>query len=109
MYARVNGRDTLVLPPSYARWCASPENRLGAIARSDTFDIVFPRNGAVFEWNPHLPAAQQSLTPLSTAPACEWLLNGHPLTSASIPLTRGQWTLTARSGDEERTTRFTVE
>jgi penicillin-binding protein 1C len=109
MYAKVNGRDTLVLPPSYGPWCASPENRLGAIARSDTFDIVFPRNGAVFEWNPHLPAAQQSLTPLSTAPACEWLLNGHPIIRATIPLARGQWTLTARSGDEERTTRFTVE
>jgi penicillin-binding protein 1C len=109
MYARIDGRETLVLPLEYAPWCASPENRLGAIARGGSFDIVFPRDGAVFEWNPHLPAAQQSLAPVSTAPACEWLLNGRPVEGATIPLSRGDWTLTARSGDEERTTRFTVE
>ncbi|MGH8047747.1 MAG: transglycosylase domain-containing protein, partial [Chthoniobacterales bacterium] len=66
MYAQVNGLETLVLPPDYAAWCASSENRLGAVARSNKFDIVFPRDGAVFEWNPHLPSGQQTITPLST-------------------------------------------
>jgi penicillin-binding protein 1C len=108
-YAKVDGRDTLVLPPEYAAWCASGENRLGAIARSENFEIVFPRDGAVFEWSAHLPAGQQTLTPLSTTSVCEWFLNGHPLRSAAIPLSRGKWTLTARSADEERTARFTVE
>jgi penicillin-binding protein 1C len=109
MYARIAGRDTLVLPPEYAPWCASPENRFGAVARNDTFDIVFPKEGATFALNPHLPAGQQALTPLSTSPTCEWFLNGRPLATPSIPLTRGDWTLTARSGNEQRTARFTVE
>ena len=108
-YAAIHGRETLVLPPEYAAWCASPENRLSAVARDDRFAIVFPRDGAVFEWNAHLPAAQQMLTPVATGPATAWLLNGRPLATAAIPLTRGQWTLTARSGDAESTARFTVE
>ncbi len=108
-YAKIAGRDTLVLPPDYAAWCASPENRLGAIARSDAFEIVFPKNGAVFEWSAHLPAGQQTLTPLSTTPACEWFLNGRRLITPAIPLARGHWTLTARTAGEERTARFTVE
>jgi penicillin-binding protein 1C len=109
MYAKIAGRETLVLPPEYAAWCDSPENRFGAVARSTEFAIVFPRDGASFVWNPHLPADQQTLTPLSTSPACEWFLNGHQLEAPMIPLTRGDWTLTARSGDEQRTARFTVE
>ena len=109
MYAKIAGRDTLVLPPEYAPWCDSPENRFGAVARNDAFDIVFPKEGATFALNPHLPAGQQTLTPLSTSPACEWYLNGHRLEAPSIPLARGDWTLTARSGEEQRTARFTVE
>lgn len=109
MYATVDGRETLVLPPEYAQWCDSPENRLGAVARSPDFHIVFPKDGSVFVWNAHLPADQQMLTPLSTSPACEWLLNGHPINGASFPLERGTWTLTAHSDGEERTARFTVE
>lgn len=109
MYATVDDRDTLVLPPDYAAWCKSPENRLGAVSRSGAFDIVFPKNGAVFEWNAHLPADQQTLTPLSTAPTCEWFLNGNRIAGPAIPIARGQWTLTARLNGEERTARFTVE
>lgn len=107
-YALVDGRQTLVLPPEYAAWCASAENRLGAIARDDRFAIVFPRDGAVFEWSAHLPAAQQTLTPITTAPATEWLLNGRPLARPAIPLARGDYTLTARSAGAESTARFTV-
>jgi penicillin-binding protein 1C len=109
MYAQADGRGTLVLPPDYAAWCASPENRLGAIARSNKFDIVFPRDGAVFEWNPHLPAGQQTITPLSTTPLCKWFLNGTPVQGDSIPLSRGTWTLTGQSAGEERTALFKVE
>jgi penicillin-binding protein 1C len=109
MYAKVNGRDTLVLPPEYAVWCKSPENRLAAVARSDKFEIVFPRDGAVFAWNAHLPPGQQILTPLSTTPLCEWYLNGRRIDTPSIPVTHGTYTLTARSAGEERTSRFTVE
>lgn len=109
MYARINGRDTLLLPPEYAAWCGSPENRLAAIARSDKFEIVFPRDGAVFAWNAHLPAGQQTLTPLSTTPICEWFLNGRRLEGPSIPMAQGAYTLTARSAGEERISRFTVE
>ncbi len=109
MYSPINGRDTLVLPPEYAVWCNSPENRLAAIARSDKFDIVFPRDGAVFTWNAHLPVGQQTLTPLSTTPLCEWFLNGQRLANPAIPIAHGTFTLTARSAGEERTSHFTVE
>jgi penicillin-binding protein 1C len=108
MYADVDGRETLVLPPDYAAWCASPENRLAAVARSGSFDIVFPRDGSVFEWNPHLPAGQQVLTPVSTTPLCQWFLNGEPVAGRSIPLARGTWKLTGRSAGEERTASFIV-
>ena len=109
MYAKVDNRDTLVLPQEYSAWCKSTENRLGAISRSDNFDIVFPKNGAVFQWNAHLPAGQQTLTPLSTVPLCEWFLNGRRVEGASIPITRGEWTLSARADGQERIARFKVE
>lgn len=109
MYANINGRETLILPPEYAGWCASPENRLGAMVQSQEFEISFPRDGAVFIWSSHLSPAQQVIIPQSTTPVRQWLLNGKPLEGHSIPLARGQYELTARCGDEERTSHFTVE
>ncbi len=109
MYAMVDGRQRLILPPEYAAWCASPQNRLAAIARSPDLEIIFPRDGATFIFNPHLPARQQTLTPLSTAPACAWTLNGRPLTDPSIPLSPGNWTLTATAAGKQSTATFTVE
>lgn len=100
---------TLLLPPEYAAWCASPQNRLGAVAENDAFKILFPKNGAVFVFNPDLPADQQILVPSSSEPACDWFANGQKLDSARLPLRPGTWTLTARSGSREQSATIRVE
>ena len=100
---------TLVLPPVYASWCASAQNRLGAVTENGPLEITFPRDGAVFAINPHLPMTQQTLRPLSTNPHCEWLLNGEKLPAAGAMLQRGDHRLTARLGSEVRTASFRVE
>ncbi|MEI6032803.1 MAG: transglycosylase domain-containing protein [Verrucomicrobiae bacterium] len=108
-YRRIADKETLILPTSYAAWCASPQNRLGAAAASEGFSILFPKDGAVFTLNPSLPAAQQTLIPQSTDPACEWFANGKKLARAKLPLQPGDYTLTARSCGQERTASFRVE
>jgi penicillin-binding protein 1C len=100
---------TLVLPPAYASWCASAQNRLGAVTESGPLEITFPRDGAVFAINPHLPLTQQTLRPLSTNSHCEWLLNGEKLPPSGVMLQRGNHCLTARLGSEVRTASFRVE
>ncbi len=100
---------TLVLPPAYAAWCASAQNRLGAVTESGPLEITFPQDGAVFAINPHLPLTQQTLRPLSTNSHCEWLLNGKKLPPSGVMLQRGDHCLTARLGSEVRTASFRVE
>ena len=109
MYRSAAGRQALVLPHSYAGWCASPQNRKGAVAQSPALEILFPKDGAVFAINPALPDAQQILIPRSSDPACEWFANGEKLPSPRLPLRPGEFTLTARAHGEERTSRFRVE
>lgn len=103
------GRETLVLPPEYAAWCAGPQNRLGAVAASQGFGILYPRDGAVFILNPNLPAGQQSLPLKSSDPGCEWFVNGVPLGNPSLLLQPGRWTLSARSHGREQSATVTVE
>lgn len=99
----------LMLPKEYAAWCASPQNRLGAKLRPGKLAILYPREGAVFALNPHLPAGQQVLPLKSSWPNCEWFLNGKKLAAPEVPLTRGEWTLTAREAGEEAVARYSVE
>jgi len=99
----------LLLPAEYAAWCASSQNRLGAVAESDAFKILFPKNGAVFVFNPDLPSDQQILVPSSSEPACDWFANGQKLDSARLPLRPGIWTLTALSGSHEQSATIRVE
>jgi penicillin-binding protein 1C len=99
----------LQLPPEYARWCASPHNRLGAQIRTAGLQILFPRDGATFLFNDHLPASQQKLVLESSRAGCEWFLNGHKLDQPLVPLRRGQWTLSARVSGETAETTFSVE
>jgi len=109
LYRRIAEKETMILPKSYAAWCASPQNRLGAVAASEGFAILFPKNGAVFTLNPSLPPNQQVLIPQSTDPACEWFANGQKLDPAQLLLQPGEYTLTAKSRGQERTASFRVE
>lgn len=109
MYEVRNGKDVLVLPSEYAAWCASPQNRLGAVAKSDDFQILFPKDGAVFVFNPNLPPAQQVLVPKCTDPSCEWFANGKKIEPAKFLLQPGKWTFTAKSGQREQSSTIRVE
>ncbi len=109
MYERRDDREVLSLPAEYAAWCAGPQNRIGAVAKADGFRILFPRDGAVFIFNPNLPANQQVLVPKSTDPSCEWFANGKKIEPERFLLQPGDWTLTAKSGANERMARIRVE
>jgi penicillin-binding protein 1C len=103
----VNGR--LALPPEYASWCESPHNLLGATLRStEKLTITFPKDGAIFEWNPALAESRQQILPTSSQAGCEWLLDNSPITGAAIPLVRGEHTLTAKSGSQTTSITFSV-
>lgn len=99
----------LQLPPEYAAWCASSQNRLRAQVRADKLAVLFPKEGAVFSRNPYLPAAQQMLPLKSSRSGGEWFLNGKKLRDPLIPLEPGEWTISVRSAGEEAVSRFSVE
>lgn len=105
----VDGEERLLLSAEYSGWCRSPQNRIGAVARAKHLEILFPKNGAVFVFNPHLSPARQILVPKSSDPGCEWWLDGRKLPAPAIPLRPGFYTLTAVSGDEKSVANLTVE
>lgn len=109
MYEKRGDMVVLALPAEYAGWCAGPQNRSGAVARSGDFQILFPKDGAVFVFNPSLPSNQQVLVPKSTDPSCEWFANGQKIEPGRFRLQPGRWTLTARSGQRERSATIRVE
>lgn len=109
MHERRGNKEVLVLPTEYAGWCAGPQNRIGAIARAADFQILFPKDGAVFVYNPNLPQGQQILVPKSNDPSCEWFANGKKIEPPRFLLQPGNWTLTARSGGRERSATIRVE
>ena len=99
----------LTLPSEYAVWCASPHNHLGAVLRpSETLTITFPKNGATFEWNPALAPSRQQIVPTSSDANGEWFLNNTPLIDPAIPLTRGEHSLTVKSGSQSASIVFSV-
>lgn len=99
----------LVLPQEYASWCASAQNRLGAVVRKGDLKILFPKDGAVFEFNPHLPQGKQVMPLQATAADCQWFLNGRKLEAAEIPLTRGEWHLVATSPGQTASVSYVVQ
>jgi penicillin-binding protein 1C len=109
MYVTRDGREVLSLPVDYAGWCAGPQNRTGAVAKAGEFRVLFPKDGAVFVFNPNLPKSQQVLVPRSTDPSCEWFANGKKIEPGRFLLQPGSWTLTARSGRQERSATIRVE
>jgi penicillin-binding protein 1C len=109
MYEKRGDKEVLSLPVEYAGWCAGPQNRTGAVAKSGEFQILFPKDGAVFVFNPNLPFDQQVLVPRSTDPSCEWFANGQKIGPGRFHLQPGSWTFTARSGQIERRVTIRVE
>lgn len=109
MYEWWGDREVLSLSKDYAAWCTGPQNRIGAVAKADGFQILFPKDGSVFVFNPNLPRSQQTLAPISTDPSCEWFANGKKIESGQFRLQPGNWTLTARSGSIERSVTLRVE
>ncbi|MFA7344698.1 MAG: transglycosylase domain-containing protein [Terrimicrobiaceae bacterium] len=109
MHEDRGGREVLLLPAEYAGWCAGPQNRIGAVARTGDFQILFPKDGSVFVLNPNLPKNQQILVPKCTDPSCEWFANGEKIETGRFRLQPGEWTLTARSGPRERSAKIRVE
>ena len=107
-YGSRDGKRTFLLTPEYAEWCAGPQNRLGAAVTDQGFSILFPRDGAVFEFNPNLPHGQQAIPLKSSEPGCEWFVNGVRLDNPLMPLQPGRWTLTARSRGREQSAIVTV-
>ena len=107
-YELRNGKLTFLLPQEYAAWCAGPQNRLGADTAAHGFRILFPRDGAVFEFNPNLPHGQQALPLKCSEPDCEWFVNGVRLGTPRLPLHPGRWTLSARSHGREQSATVTV-
>ena len=109
MYEKRGDREVLRLPPQYAGWCAGSQNRIGAIAETDDFRILFPKDGAVFVFNPNLPGNQQMLVPKCTDASCEWFANGEKIPSGQFPLQPGNWTFTAKSGRHQQSATIRVE
>lgn len=107
-YVLQDGRERLLLPPEYKEWCASSQNRLGAVARSGELRILFPKNGANFLVNPNLPSKQQTLHFIASEPDCRWLLNGHEINGQFL-LERGEWKLSAEKAGISTSVAFKVE
>jgi penicillin-binding protein 1C len=99
----------LSLPANYALWCAGSQNRLGATVRSTRLEILFPKDGATFCYNPAMPKSQQMLPLQSSWRECEWFLNGRRLERSLIPLERGTWTISARAGGQAAVSNYVVE
>lgn len=100
--------NVLLLPQEYAAWCRSPQNHLGARVRGAGLRILFPKDGAEFALNPHLPSGQQTVTFSATESDCHWSLNGQPV-SGSFQLRPGEWTVSAEKDGQVATSRFTVQ
>lgn len=107
-YGIIDGIERLLLPPEYQEWCASSQNRLGAVARSGELRILFPRDGASFIVNPNLSPRQQTLHFTASEPDCRWLLNGREV-NGQFQLERGDWKLSAQKAGISTSIAFKVE
>ena len=105
-----------LLPAEYARWCDSPNNRLGATLRPDIEElkVISPKDGATFLIDDDLPPGQQQIE-FRTAAAehVTWSINSSPL----LPrvdgrifwqMQEGDWEFEAIAGQTRTTGRFTV-
>jgi hypothetical protein len=104
----------LILPDSYARWCATRDNTIGAHVHSD-FHITSPPSNARYQIDPVLPASQQ-MVELTAASArdVEWFVNGARVVPARDgrffwQLAAGEWNLRAVSREKFAEQKIVVE
>jgi penicillin-binding protein 1C len=104
----------LILPGSYARWCATSDNTIGAHVRSD-FRITNPPPNARYQIDPVLPSAQQ-MVELTAAVAgdLEWFVNGVRIAPARHgrffwQLAAGEWNIRALSRGQLAEEKIVVE
>jgi penicillin-binding protein 1C len=104
----------LILPDTYARWCVSRNNTIGAHVRSD-FRITSPPQNAHYQIDPVLPSSQQ-MVELSAAGSgdVEWFVNGERVTPERDgrvfwQLVAGEWNVRAVSGNKLADARITVK
>jgi Penicillin-Binding Protein C-terminus Family len=104
----------LILPDTYARWCASRDNTIGAHVRSD-FRITSPPPNAHYQIDPVLPPSQQmvELTAACTSDV-EWFVNGERVAPERDgrffwQLAAGEWNVRAVSRGTLAEQKITVE
>ena len=109
-----------LLPPMYDAWCRSADNRYGKDVTTHgdetalAWHIVSPVDGLSIRLDPDLPNGG-TLHLVSDAPGrVEWSCKTLPVLSAgskdtTVILTPGDHEITARYGDETRTTRIHVQ
>jgi penicillin-binding protein 1C len=104
----------LVLPDTYARWCVSRDNKIGAHVRSD-FRITSPPQNAHYQIDSVLPSSQQ-MVELTAACASdvEWFVNGARVTPERDgrvfwQLAAGEWDVRAVSRGKLADAKIIVE
>src|SRR5262245_58891839 len=104
----------LILPDSYARWCASASNTINAHVRSD-FRITSPPPNARYQIDPVLPPSQQMVELIAaSAGDVEWFVNDLRVVPAPDgrffwQLTAGEWNVRAVSHGELAEQKIVVE
>ena len=102
----------IVLPETYASWCRSESNFLGATTRTnpELLEIVNPKDGSTFSIDNDLPATQQALVfKTALSETIQWKVNGKAI-SGPWMLQAGSWQVTAEASDgRQATSVITVE
>ena len=112
-----SGRTTITLPRSYAVWCTSPYNYLGAVVAPERrLEIRRPARGGEYSIDPALPRAQQMLPLEATVPAGvvpEWTVNGQSVPAQGgaylWALEPGEFTATVTAAELRAEVRFRVQ
>ncbi len=114
-----NGTVTTEYPEKYHAWLREL-GRAGDLSFSggEGLEIIHPRGGAVFYYDPTVPAGDQALRIEAAAgrpAACTLHVNGKTAGTVSsppyvwfLPLRRGLWELTVSNTDSEETIRIEV-
>jgi len=113
----VNGQMRFVLPPEYALWCRSGQNRLGAkVDDTAPLRIVSPHPDATFVIDPQLLRPQQAVQLIASADPAEkliWRVDGEAVEPSRNgyfwSLIEGQHTVEVFGSSGHATGKFNVE
>ena len=116
-FRQINGRVRLVLPGSYALWCQSLQNYLGAEIETGTrLRIVSPAPNSKFIIDPNLSRSQQALRLVAAGGSNEdlvWKVDGETIPASNgwcfWPLLKGKHTVEVQRRLDRASAEFTVE